>query len=86
MGYELRIELTIGKIARRFNEPLHKVEYAVKSRCIRPAARAGVARIFDTAGLEQIAAALREMNARSTYVSSLAAPCATGGDSQGGNQ
>ena len=37
---------TIGVIARRLNVPQHRVEYVIRSRGIRPAARAGNARIF----------------------------------------
>jgi hypothetical protein len=81
---ELRQEWTVGEISRRWSEPLHKVEYAIRSRRIRPAARAGIARVFDAEGLAQIEAALREMNARSPYGSRWAEVRATGADRPGG--
>lgn len=37
---------TVGEIARRLKVPLHRVEYAIRSRGILPAARAGNARLF----------------------------------------
>jgi hypothetical protein len=56
--------LTVGLIARRLNEPLHRVEYAIKSRNIKPVAIGGNARIFDEQDVERIAAALLEMDVR----------------------
>jgi hypothetical protein len=54
----------VGQIAQRLNEPLHRVEYAIKSRHIKPVAIGGNARIFDEQDVERIAAALLEMDSR----------------------
>ena len=53
---------SIGQIATRLNEPIHRIEYAVKSRAIVPCALAGNARVFDEAAVERIAAALRDID------------------------
>lgn len=46
--------LTVGEIARRLHAPVHRVEYVIRSRAIRPASRAGNARIFTDADMERI--------------------------------
>jgi hypothetical protein len=56
--------LTVGAIARRLDEPLHRVEYAIRSRDIRPVGMAGNLRVFDDEALETIADVLREIDAR----------------------
>jgi hypothetical protein len=55
---------TVGEIARRIDEPLHRIEYVIRSRGIRPAAVAGNVRVFDEAAVERIAAALRGIERR----------------------
>jgi hypothetical protein len=45
---------TIGEVANAVNKPRHIVEYVVKSRGVAPAQRAGILRLFDSAGVEQI--------------------------------
>ncbi len=80
MSDKLRIILTVGQIARRLNEPLHRIEYAIKSRNIQPVAIAGNARVFESEDLDRISAALREMDSRrDSHVS-------TKVDIQGGGQ
>src|SRR5262245_58897155 len=37
---------TVGEIARRLGQPVHRVEYVIRSRHIRPASRAGNCRVF----------------------------------------
>ena len=64
MSDKRRIILTVGQIAQRLNEPLHRIEYAIKSRNIQPVAQAGNARVFEEEDLERISAALREMDSR----------------------
>ncbi len=56
--------LTIGQIARRLDEPLHRVEYAIKSRAITPNGIAGIVRLFREDDIDRIADALREIDAR----------------------
>jgi hypothetical protein len=64
MSQDVRRSLTVGQIAQRLNEPLHRVEYAIKSRGIKPVTIGGNARIFDEQHVERIAAALLEMDSR----------------------
>ena len=54
--------LTVGEIARRRNVPVHKVEYIVRSRRIRPAYRAGNAFIFSESDAQFIASELRRID------------------------
>lgn len=56
--------LTVGTIARRLNESLHRVEYAIRTRDIEPAGIAGNLRIFNEDAIEQVATALREIDIR----------------------
>jgi hypothetical protein len=55
---------TIGAIARQLSEPIHRVEYAVRSRNIQPVSLAGNLRIFDREAVERVAVALREIDAK----------------------
>jgi hypothetical protein len=57
----LTASLTVGEIARQLNEPVHRVQYAVKTRGIEPEAVAGNLRIFPSEALEQVAAILRDI-------------------------
>jgi hypothetical protein len=59
-----RESYTVGVIARLLNKPLHRVEYAIRSRGISPDAVAGNARVFDEDAVEKIAAALHEIDNR----------------------
>lgn len=59
---EIETLLTVGEIARRLGEPLHRVEYLIRSRNIRPAGWAGHARVFRDADLTRIAAELRRID------------------------
>ena len=56
--------LTVGTIAGRLNEPIHRVEYAIRTRDIEPAGIAGNLRIFNEEAIEQVASALREIDIR----------------------
>jgi len=42
----IRKALTIGEIASRTNSPVHRVEYFIRSRKIKPIERAGNLRVF----------------------------------------
>ncbi|MFH1924152.1 MAG: MerR family transcriptional regulator [Planctomycetota bacterium] len=53
---------TIGEIARRLGEPVHRVEYVIRSRNIPPVATAGNARIFSEAAVDRIASELRRID------------------------
>jgi hypothetical protein len=63
MRDELRIALTVGRIAQKLGAPLHRIEYVLRTRRnIRPVASTGNARIFAEEDLGLIEAALREMD------------------------
>jgi len=53
---------TVGEIARRLNVPLHRVEYVILSRNLRPSGRAGNARVFTEADVAHIASELRRID------------------------
>ena len=53
---------TVGEIARRLDEPLHRVEYVIRSRRIDEAGRAGNARVFSEADVNYIAGELRRID------------------------
>jgi hypothetical protein len=55
---------TVGEIARRLGQPVHRVEYAVRSRRLRAAGRAGGCRVFSEEQVALIASALAEMDRR----------------------
>lgn len=55
---------TIGEIARRLGESIHRVEYVVRTRGIRPSGRAGHVRIFTETDVSRIADELRRIDAR----------------------
>ena len=53
---------TVGEISRRTGEPVHRIEYVIRSRDIRPAGRAGNLRVFSEADVEHIASELRRID------------------------
>jgi hypothetical protein len=55
---------TVGVIARRLGEPLHRIEYVIRSRRLQPAGRAGNLRVFSESDIVFIAGELRRMDAR----------------------
>lgn len=50
---------TVGEIARLLGEPIHRIEYVIRSRSIEPKGRAGNVRIFSEADVARIAHELR---------------------------
>jgi DNA-binding transcriptional MerR regulator len=60
--------LTVGEIARRLGWPLHKVDYLIRSRGIKPRIRAGNLRVFPESVLERLQS---EHNQRKEEVSCL---------------
>lgn len=46
--------LTVGEIAKQLDCPIHKVEYIIMSRGIKPVQLAGRFRVFDDGALERI--------------------------------
>ncbi len=57
---------TVGTIARRLNVPLHRIEYIIEARRIRPEGRAGNARVFSEAAVERMASELRRIDEERT--------------------
>lgn len=55
--------LTVGAIARRLGQPVHRIEYVIRSRGVRPAGWAGHARVFRESDLAFIATELRSIAA-----------------------
>jgi hypothetical protein len=53
---------TVGEIARRLVQPVHRVEYVIRSRKITPISRAGNARVFADADVQRIAGELRRID------------------------
>jgi hypothetical protein len=54
--------VTVGAIAQELSEPIHRVQYAIKSRGIEPEALAGNIRVFAPAVIERVAEILREID------------------------
>jgi DNA-binding transcriptional MerR regulator len=54
---------TIGEIARRLGVAVHRVEYVVWTRNLKPAARAGNLRVFLESDIDYIASELRRIDA-----------------------
>jgi hypothetical protein len=55
---------TVGEIARRLGEPIHRIEYVLRTRNIRPSGIAGNCRVYAEADVELIAAELQRIAAR----------------------
>jgi len=53
---------TVGEIARRLNEPVHRIEYVLRTRDIQPIGMAGNARVYTEEDVERIAAFLAEID------------------------
>jgi len=57
--------ITPGVMAAELGEPLHRVLYILRTReYIRPAARAGVLRLYESTAIAQVRAALNGIDAR----------------------
>jgi hypothetical protein len=54
--------LTIGAIASELNEPIHRVQYAIRTRGIEPEAVAGHVRVFPPETVERLANILGEID------------------------
>jgi len=60
---EVRL-ITVGVLAANLGVPLARVLYVLRTRPIRPAARAGTVRLFDRDGVLKVRAALDLIDAR----------------------
>ncbi|MDA1178388.1 MAG: hypothetical protein O2931_06280 [Planctomycetota bacterium] len=64
MNYPPKL-VTIGRIVQEIGEPLHRVEYVLRTRHhIRPAAYAGRVRLFRKAAVAQVRHELNALDAR----------------------
>jgi hypothetical protein len=54
--------LTVGEIARRLDQPIHRVEYVLRSRNVAPAGWAGNSRVFVESDVAFVAAELRRID------------------------
>jgi hypothetical protein len=52
----------VGEIARRVGKPVHCVDYVIRTRNIRPVARAGNANIYTESDVVFIASELRRID------------------------
>jgi hypothetical protein len=55
---------TVGEIARQLGEPIHRIEYVLRTRDIRPSGVAGNCRVYAEEDVERIAAELQRIDAR----------------------
>ncbi len=53
---------SVGEIARRLDEPVHRIEYVIRSRDIRPKSWAGSCRVFREDDVTYIASELRRID------------------------
>lgn len=53
---------TVGEIARRLGEPLHRIEYVIRTRGLKPVSRAGHAGIYSEGDVQYIACELRRID------------------------
>ena len=56
--------VTSGEIGRRLNEPIHRIEYVLRTRDIPPRGIAGNCRVYEEADVERIAEILRTIDAK----------------------
>jgi DNA-binding transcriptional MerR regulator len=54
---------TVGEISRRLGVPVHRVEYVIQSRNIRPSSRAANLRVFSESDVQHIGSELRRIDA-----------------------
>lgn len=53
---------TVGEIARRLGAPVHKIEYVIRARGIKPIGWAANLRIFSEADVARIGSELRRID------------------------
>jgi hypothetical protein len=68
--------LTTGALARELDEPIHRIQYAVRTRGIEPEAVAGNLRIFPPEAVEQIAEILHGIDSQQDRRSAARQPAA----------
>jgi hypothetical protein len=53
---------TVGEISRRLDEPIHRIDYVIRTRNIKPIGRAGNANIYAESDVSFIASELRRID------------------------
>ena len=53
---------SLGEIARRLNVPIHRVEYVIRSRNIKPLLVAGGRRFYSGSQVQRIASEIRRID------------------------
>ena len=53
---------TVGEIARQLGKTVHRIEYVIRSRNIRPTGMAGNARVFTEEAVRRIASEIRRID------------------------
>jgi hypothetical protein len=61
---------TIGEIARRLGEPIHRIEYVIRARHVSPCGWAGNARVFPDEAVDAIAAELNRIDSTKSHAPS----------------
>ena len=64
--------LTIGAIARELDEPIHRVQYAIRTRGIEPQVIAGNVRVFAPGTVDRLADIFREIDRGATSIEGVA--------------
>jgi hypothetical protein len=54
--------LTVGAIARELGEPIHRVQYAIRTRGVEPECLAGNIRVFADDVVERVASILSQID------------------------
>ncbi|NOT02119.1 MAG: MerR family transcriptional regulator [Phycisphaerales bacterium] len=62
MSVQTAVVPTVGEIARRLGEPIHRIEYIIRARDIAPIVRAGNVRVFSDADVDRIASELHRID------------------------
>jgi hypothetical protein len=57
--------LTVDAIARALNEPIHRVQYAIKTRGIEPESMVGHICVFSPEAVDRLACILRDIDRQS---------------------
>ena len=64
MAAATSVLLTVGEIARRLNEPVHRIEYVLRTRAIPARGTAGICRVYDEDDVHRIGDILHEIAAK----------------------
>lgn len=57
----MKAAATVGEIAKKYSQPVHRIEYVIRSRGIEPAYRAGNSRVFSDESVARIGSELKRI-------------------------